>query len=201
MALPTSPRAMPTVSRPGDKPPGWKDKPPKGAFFSVVVLCCGLAAALMPSEGGRRLSPYLDSAKIPTACMGVIGPEVTRRHKAGLGFTNEECEEMESKYLAKMVRAMHTCVPGNVVADITYGEWIAYGHWAYNTGTNSFCHSTLAKRLSAGDHAGACRAMGAWTFITVPGLGKVNCRDPAMRCGGIPKRRDLEVSMCLSALN
>lgn len=180
--------------------PGWKEKP-KGGPFAIGVLVVGIAAALLPSEGGRILRPYLDSARIPTACMGVIGKEVTRRYQAGLLFTDAECESMEKAYLNKMVATMQSCVPQSVQQQMTYGEWISYGHWAYNTGTQSFCNSTLGRRLGAGDRVGACRAMGAWTYITLHGR-KRNCRDPDMQriCSGIVTRRDLEVSSCLQAI-
>ncbi len=55
------------------------------------------------------------------------------------------------------------------------------------------------RKLAAGDHAGACRAMAAWTYITVRGQ-KVNCRTAGKLCRGIVIRRDEEVSRCLEAL-
>lgn len=194
--------------------PGWKQKPPPGGVFAVVVLAAGIAAALAPSEGGQRLDVYRDSAGILTACTGIIGPAVNAK---GLGnkFTKAECDAMDQAYIAKMVPLLQRCVPIGVRRDMTYGEWVSYGHWAYNTGTASFCYSTLAKRLAAGDHAGACRQMAVWTWTPVrrgttpagrtngkpqPAL-RQDCRDVRNKCNGIPARRDLEVSMCLSALN
>jgi len=133
--------------------------------------------------------------------MGIIGKEVTRRYKAGVKFTDAECESMEKTYLTRMVSAMQTCAPQADQQQMTYGEWIIYGHWAYNPGTKSFCNSTLGRRLGAGDRVGACKSMGAWTYITLNGR-KRNCRDPEMKriCSGIVTRRDLEASMCLEAL-
>lgn len=178
--------------------PSLKDKAP-GGIFAVAILVGAIATVLSPSEGGRRLDVYRDSAGILTACMGVIGPVVNVRGMGGK-FTDAECDHMEKAYLTKMVTMMQACVSQPVQSQMTYGEWIWLGHWAYNTGTAAFCHSTLAKRLAAGDHVGACRAMGSWTFITLPGGKHVNCRDPANRCLGIPKRRDIEVNMCLESL-
>ena len=188
---------------PPQKPgaPAWNAKPAAGAAFTVIALAAGIGYALGPAEGGQILTPYLDSAGIPTACTGVIGPEISRRYKAKLDFTVAECDAMENAYREKMVRLMQACVPLNVQQEMTYGEWVAYGHWAYNTGTGSFCNSTLARRLAAGDHAGACRAMASWTYITLNGR-KRNCRDPDMKriCSGIVTRRDNEVSWCMQAL-
>jgi lysozyme len=204
--------------------PKWNEKPAAGAF-PAVLLVAGLAAALLPSED-RRLKPYLDSARIPTACMGIIGPEVNARYKAGTVFTRDECIALEQKYLLVMVRRMGKCIPADIVSRLTYGEWISYGHWAYNTGTESFCSSSIGRRLAQGDHAGACRAMGQWTWITRPasagvprGIHKpvfagatargpglliayrMQCNDPLNRCSGLATRREIEVSTCLAALN
>lgn len=200
--------------------PDLKAKPPAGGMFAVVVLCCGLFAALSPSEGGRRLEPYLDSSSIPTACTGLIGPEVTRRWKAKERFTEGECKSLETAYVTKMVRQMSACVPIQVRADMTYGEWISYGHWSYNTGTASFCSSGVSRLLAKGDHVAACKAMGKWTWTTVPlsrvprgahravrdGTGRqiawrIDCADSANKCSGLATRRDLEVSTCLSAVD
>lgn len=200
-------KLSPTTNKPGSgfpqapNAPGWKEKPKGGAVFGIAVLVAGIGFALGPSEGGRRLTPYLDSVGIPTACTGVIGKEITRRYKAKLKFTDAECDSMETAYRTRMVTVMQSCVPLKVQQSMSYGEWVTYGHWAYNTGTQSFCVSTLGKRLAAGDHSGACKAMGSWTYVTHKGK-KRNCRDSDMQriCRGIPLRRDLEVSMCLGAL-
>jgi len=179
--------------------PDWKSKPKGGPVAVAALIVSGLFFALKPSEGGRILKPYLDSAGIPTACMGVIGPEVTRRYKAGLKFTDAECETMERTYLNKMVGRMQSCVPAKVQNDMTYGEWISYGHWDYNTG--AFCSSSVGRNLTAGNHVEACKSMGKYTYITLHGV-KRNCRDPDMKriCGGLVTRRDLEVNSCLNSL-
>lgn len=185
-----------------DQTPATKPGVKKGPFVAGAVFIASLLALLAPSEGGRRLAPYLDSVGIATACVGIIGPEVTRRYKAHETFTEDECKALEYTYLSTMVRQMSRCVPANVMAQVHMGEMLAYAHWAYNTGTNAFCgNSSLHRKLVAGDHAGACKAMGNWTFVTLNGV-KVNCRlDKYKRlCGGIPKRRDYEVQMCLEAL-
>ena len=203
----------PPVPMPANTP-GWKEKPPKGAFFSLVVMAAALAAWLSPTEGGQRLDVYLDSAGIKTACTGIIGPVVNAK-KVGERFTKAECDALDQAYVLKQLKQMQACVPSPVLHDTTFGEFLTYAHWSYNTGTGAFCNSTLARRLAAGDHAGACRAMGAWTWTpvsrgTIP-AGKTNgkpqpflrqdCRDPRNKCNGIRIRRDEEVSMCLAALN
>ncbi len=194
----TEPVKQPPEPTPETKP-GWKDKPKKGAFFSIVLLAAALTAWLSPSEGGQRLDVYLDSAGIKTVCTGIIGLAVNA-HEVGYRFTKAQCDAMDSAYVTKQLTQMQACTPPAILQDTAFGEFVSYAHWAYNTGTGAFCHSTLAKKLAAGDHAGACKAMAAWTFITVKGQ-KVNCRNAGKLCRGIVTRRDEEVSLCLSALN
>lgn len=178
--------------------PAWNEKPKAGGAFAVLIVAVGIASALFPSEG-RKLQVYKDSAGIDTVCMGLIG-SITKRHP-GVDFTVEECKTAEAEYIAPMVKQMQQCVPVEVRNSMTYGEWVTYGHWSYNTGTSSFCSSSLGSKLRAGDHDGACKAMSGWTFITYKGK-KRNCRDADMQriCSGIVKRRDQEVSNCLNAL-
>ena len=170
----------------------------KGPAFTIGLLVAGLSTALLPSEA-RKLTPYLDSVGIPTACMGIIGKEVTRRYKAKETFTLDECLYMEKTYLTKMVTDMGHCIKDEIEAQMVYDQWIGLGHWAYNVGTRAFCNSGVVRKLNQGDFAGSCQAMGDWTYLTIGGK-KVNCRDPKYKCGGIPKRRDYEVKTCMGAL-
>jgi lysozyme len=190
------------VTNPTNTPLPPKKSKPGAAALVGLAMGAAILVAVRPDEGGRRLDVYLDSASIPTSCTGIIGDEVTRRWKLygkNARFTDAECDTLEHAYVAKQTRQMAGCTPVAVLDTITWGEWLAYAHWSFNTGTGAFCNSTLHRRLIAGDHAGACKAMGNWTFITVRGQ-HVNCRDPKWTCRGIPIRRDNEVAMCLDAL-
>ena len=189
----------PIVIPEAKKAPGWKEKPTKGVFFSMAVLTTALIVWLSPSEGGQRLDVYLDSAGIKTACTGIIGPVVNAK-KVGDRLTKAECDAMDQAYVTKQLAQMQACVPAPILQDTAFGEFVSYAHWAYNTGTGAFCNSTLARKLATGDHAGACKAMGAWTYITV-NRQKVNCRNAGHLCPGIVKRRNEEVSRCLEALS
>ena len=70
-------------------------------------------------------------------------------------------------------------------------EYDAYLSFAYNVGARSFCNSTMARRLNAGDYAGACAEFEKWTFFQ----GK-DCRDPDNKCQGLAKRRADERAKC-----
>lgn len=58
---------------------------------------------------------------------------------------------------------------------IAQNEFDAYASFAYNVGSTAFCRSTLAKKLNAGDYAGACAELLRWTKAggrVLPGLVK-----------------------------
>lgn len=70
-------------------------------------------------------------------------------------------------------------------------EYDAYLSFAYNVGASAFCSSTMARRLNAGDYAGACSEFSRWTFFQ----GK-DCKDPSNRCAGLVMRRMEERKKC-----
>jgi lysozyme len=201
--------AVPDAPEPGSKAPG--------GIFAVSVLAAGIAAALLPSEA-RVLKPYRDSAGIWTVCMGLIGP-IVNRYPRDVAWTTDECKIAEAQYIEPMVKQMQRCTPQHVQKEMTYGQWIWLGHWAYNVGTNNYCGANVGRELQVGNHRGACLAMSKWTWITLP-KGKVpagkhkvtrdsagrvtriqiDCIDPANKCFGLAKRRDLEVESCLDSL-
>jgi lysozyme len=70
-------------------------------------------------------------------------------------------------------------------------EYDAFLSFSYNVGSSAFCNSTMARKLNAGDYAGACAEFSRWTLFQ----GK-DCRDPAHRCGGLVDRRAEERAKC-----
>ena len=159
----------------------------KGAIGLISIAIVG---SLNLWEGDKKV-PYQDQVGVWTVCRGITGDAVI----PGKTYTATECNKLEADYLAKMLAKMDKCV----TEPLSFDEWVAYGHFTYNIGTSAFCKSTLVKKLNSGDHVGACKAMGQWTYIRKQGV-LVNCRDPKHKCGGLPKRRDYEVQMCLDAL-
>ena len=49
----------------------------------------------------------------------------------------------------------------------------------------------MAKKLNAGDVAGACAEFMRWTFVQ-----GIDCKDPKNKCGGIVTRRGEERALC-----
>lgn len=160
------------------------------ALKGGAALIMAIGASLAFWEGDKA-KPYQDQVGVWTVCKGITGPAVI----PGKTYSAAECAVLEQDYINKMLAKMGQCVK----PALSFDEWVAYGHFTYNIGTKAFCSSTLVKKLNAGDRAGACREMGRWTFIRKAGV-LVNCRDPKHKCGGLPKRRDYEVQMCLDAV-
>lgn len=58
----------------------------------------------------------------------------------------------------KFSRAVKRCAP----VPMHQHEFDAFVSLTYNIGEGAFCKSTLARKLKAGDYAGACQAILAW---------------------------------------
>jgi lysozyme len=166
--------------------------PKKRTSKAPAGLAAALAVLLAAGVEGREHWPYYDQAGILTVCGGITGPGVVK----GKFYSWGECDKLEPAYIERMNATIGKCIaPGT----LTFKGWLWWGHFTYNVGEPTFCKSTAAKLLRAGKYEDACRQMARWTFITKPGRGSVNCRVKAEKCGGIPKRRDLEMKGCLAA--
>lgn len=156
--------------------------------FAAVpaALILALVALLAQPDHERRVyTTYWDAlGQVDTVCAGVTGPGVVR----GKTYTDDECVELESRYIRRMFARMGKCVPN---ARMEFHEIKAWGHFSYNVGESAFCRSTAARLLNEGKNAAACKQIGKWTYIK----GK-DCRVRANRCYGIVIRRDWEQATC-----
>lgn len=206
--------------------PSRVDLKAKVGTVAIATLLLWLAATISPNEGGRRLDVYVDSAGIPTVCTGIIGPQVTAAWQAAqatpdpavrkqyLHFTNERCDALETKYLARMHADLSRCLTPQLLNDLSVGEYLGYGDGDYNFGTGAMCNSPMAAKAAAGDRRGACEAIASFRVHTgtrgnrkPPGKGVLrngrwlqDCRDPANKCTGLPARRLRERELCLAGL-
>lgn len=163
----------------------------KTAVMSVgAALVLGGILAASESSNRQVLTPYYDQAGVLTVCDGLTGSWIV----VGKKYTPEECSQRKAAFIQGMSASMGQCVP-----PMTDQQWIAWGHFTYNTGVRAFCNSGAAALLRQHQYTAACASMRQWTWITKPGIGKVNCRDPNQRCSGIPKRRDFEYGLCMDA--
>ncbi len=121
---------------------------------------------------------YLDPIGIKTACTGHTGPEL----KLGQTFTAEECSEMLAADLTTAARGVQDCIKVPVSTE----ELAGYTSFGFNAGVSAFCTSTAARKLNAGDHAGACAELSRWT------------KAGGHELAGLVRRRAAERALCES---
>ena len=141
------------------------------------------AVALVGTWEGLRLVAYPDrlAYNIPTVCYGwTIGV------KLGDRYTKEECDALLGQGLVEFERGMRKCLKTpDAIPPKTYVSMLSL---SYNIGTPTFCKSTAARRLNAGDYAGACKAL---TWFNRSG-GRV--------VEGLKNRRQAEYKLCMQGV-
>ena len=148
------------------------------AIAWAVAAAIGIA---IPMEG-TVLKAYLDPVGLPTICMGS-----TKGVKMGDLRTLPECKALLTKEMTDVVIAVERCRPGlppEVLA--------AMSDFAYNVGARAVCDpsfSTPARKLAAGDIAGACEALLPWNKARVAGV--------LVPLPGLTRRRHMEMELCL----
>ena len=116
-----------------------------GAGAAAVLL------SMVPQFEGMVLRGYKDPIGIVTACAGHTATAVL-----GKPYSREECLALLDKDLVEHAQGVLACTPalsGHV------NQTAAAVSFAYNVGVGAYCRSMTARRFSAGDWAGACRAM------------------------------------------
>lgn len=139
-----------------------RNLPHKAKTAGVVVSAAGMIAynmLLLPWEG-NKLTPYLDVGGVPTACMGITGPEITKAWKEGRIFTEAECHALNVEAVAKHEKRVNQAITHEAVTDITRASFISFD---FNTG--AIFTSTLRKKANAGDIVGACNELSRWVFV------------------------------------
>ena len=148
----------------------------------ISAAVAAATAIAIPAEGLRQFA-YYDPPGVLTVCYGHTGNDF----KKGVKYDMAQCKKWLDDDMLDAVLTVERCVPGlpdNVLA--------AFGDAVYNLGPKVACdrqRSTAARKLAAGDIAGACNELPKWNkakvagvFITLPGL---------------TKRRNLEKEICL----
>ena len=167
----------------------------KSAAAAVAAAAIGIAAVFVPPHEGRRLLAYLDPVGIPTICEGW-----TRGVKLGDVATDAQCDALTLQALREADAIFVQWVPEHVRASMPASAYAAFLSFIYNVGPGgkgvkdgfvwlkSGRHSTMLRRLQAGDVAGACRQLPSW--VSADGR----------RLRGLEIRRAEEMQICLSEL-
>jgi lysozyme len=135
-----------------------------------------LAGTLVGWFEGYHNVPYPDSGGVMTVCEGHTGPDVI----PGKTYTPGECATLKNRDL---VRA-DADVSRLVRVPLTTAQRAALIDFVYNVGAGNLAHSTLLKKLNAGDYDGACSEYRRWVFAN----GK--------RLRGLENRREAEAWLC-----
>jgi lysozyme len=130
---------------------------------AAVIGASGLT--LIKVSEGRRLQTYIDPVGIPTVCYGHTGPDV----RLGQRYTPEQCDAI----LLKDIKVHRDGVMRCTRVPLNQNQSDAVVSLAFNIGVSRYCNSTLARKLNAGDYAGAANEFPKWTYAggqQLPGL-------------------------------
>lgn len=178
---------------------------PSGLASIVAAAAATALLVFTPSFEGTKLKTYRDLAGVLTYCTGA-----TENAMWGKTYTPTECRAQLERDLERHAAGVARCVP---MSRLTAGQRVAFVDAAYNIGVPAFCGSTMARRINAGDVAGACDALMAWNKIGVmrpvigpdgkpvkDASGKVVMRKVFEEVRGLTRRRQAERELCLKGL-
>lgn len=155
-----------------------------GAAGAGIVAACALAAPLVGQWEGLRNDPYNDIANVRTVCFGETYNVQERR------YSDAECYALLNSSLAKHATGALRCIP----ADTPIQTQAAFVSLAYNIGVQAACGSTVARRLTARDVYGACKAFILWNRARSPVTGKLTVSR------GLTNRRIDETTLCMKGV-
>ncbi len=142
----------------------------------LAAVGLALAVPVVIFFEGTRQRAYLDPVQIPTICRGH-----TKGVKLGQTATLDQCDEMLLQDLLRADAEMKSCIR----VPLNDNQRAAFASFTFNAGGGNFCGSTMARKLNAGDYAGACNELPRWVYAG----GKV--------LPGLVKRRQAERDVCL----
>lgn len=155
--------------------------PPKAAAAMGAGVLALAAPGVKIYEGYVPVG-YVDPVGIKTRCWGNTSPGIV----VGKRYTLEQCEALLKLDLREHADKIRPCVPVTT-PEVSQAAFLSF---AFNVGPTAFCGSTLAKKLKAGDLAGACAEMSRWTLAGGrhwPGLVKRRAGERAMCERGLPQ--------------
>ncbi len=117
-----------------------------------------IGKAVLIAREGRRLHAYRDSVGVWTIGIGhtsAAGPPLVT---PGLVLTPAECDAVFDRDVVRFVAAVRAAV----TRPLPQHGFDALVSLCFNIGPAAFGHSTLVRRLNAGDDDGAAQAMMMW---------------------------------------
>jgi len=142
-----------------------------------LAICITVTAA---SEGLRTVA-YRDPVGIPTICFGE-----TKNVRMGMEYTRKECEDMLGRRLLEFDDGVSRCT----TVYLPDQRRAAIVSFAYNVGVPTYCASSVARKLNAGDVKGGCQALMLYNKARKAGI--------LITLPGLTRRRTEEREMCLA---
>lgn len=161
-------------------------KHPRTVVGALALSAAGLVA-LVADEGYTDQAVRPLPADRPTYGFGSTWRPDGSAVQMGDTIKPPQALALTLREVRKGETALHRCV----TAPLTQGEFDSLVSLAYNVGASAVCNSTMVRLHNAGQHAQACAQFDRWVFFQ-----SLDCRDPANRCSGLPKRREKERAMC-----
>lgn len=149
----------------------------------ALVLSAAVLAAIAGYEGYRSAAYIPVPGDVPTIGHGTTRYETGQPVRMGDRVTPERARILLQNDASAFARAVQRCAP----VPMHQHEFDAFTSLAYNVGEGAFCRSTLARKLAAGDYAGACREILKWDKFQGQPL------------RGLALRRQKEYQLCIGA--
>ena len=130
---------------------------------------------------GCKLTAYQDGGGIWTIGWGHTGPEV----HADLVWTQQQADEQLTRDKARAQAVIDELVTDHLNVD----EDLAIRDLIFNIGAGNFAHSTLLRKLNAGDLNGAAAEFDKWDHVA----GRVSA--------GLLRRRQMETALFEQGIN
>lgn len=152
------------------------------AIAALALSAAGLVG-LIQHEGYKSAAYIPVPGDVPTIGHGTTRYEDGSAVKLGDRVTPERAQVLLRNDASKLERAVKRCAP----VPMYQHEYDAFVSLTYNIGEGAFCKSTLARKLNAGDYAGACREILKWDKFQGKPL------------RGLTLRRQKEYQLCIGA--
>ena len=149
----------------------------------ALVLSAAVLAAIAGYEGYKSAAYIPVPGDVPTIGHGTTRYEDGSAVQLGDRVTPERARFLLRHDASQFSRAVQRCAP----VPMHQHEFDAFTSLAYNIGEGAFCRSTLARKLAAGDYAGACREILKWD------------RFQGQPLRGLTMRRQAEYQLCIGA--
>lgn len=152
---------------------------------AAVLAAAAMAVPLIAKFEGFVPVGYRDPAPgaYETICYGHMQPGVF-----GKRASDQECADLLAADAVKHGLEIDRCI----TVPVPLPSRAAFTSFAFNAGSRNFCTSTMARKLNAGDLAGACAELSRWTRAgtkTLPGLVRRRAEERALCERGVADLR------------